>query len=237
VAIKGQNIPESSNPDVQLLTAKAYRTDLANHETTYKHANIHAPGSDAETVTSVGALVLGATEKTAPVDTDMLSLMDTEDSNKIKKFSWSNIKARFREASIASSISGGDTTHCPDGNSVFDALALKQGKNTEGTWTPTAAGLTVVGGTAILSGKYTKIGNVVYYTITVTPSNPGTTTIAATSASFTLPSTPVSITGATFINSTLDVRGDGYVFTDGKVYITNWAVSVRYFYITGFYFL
>jgi hypothetical protein len=31
-------------------------------------------------------------------------------------------------ASIASTISDGDTTHSPDGNSVFDALALKAAK-------------------------------------------------------------------------------------------------------------
>lgn len=32
-------------------------------------------------------------------------------------------------ASLASSISDGDTTHAPDGNSVFDALALKSATN------------------------------------------------------------------------------------------------------------
>lgn len=33
---------------------------------------------------------------------------------------------------IAASISDGDTTHAPDGNSVFDALALKQAKSGDG---------------------------------------------------------------------------------------------------------
>lgn len=33
---------------------------------------------------------------------------------------------------LASSISDGDTTHAPDGNSVFDALALKQAKSGDG---------------------------------------------------------------------------------------------------------
>lgn len=94
--IKGQEIPRSSKPEVQLLDAKAYSIELARHEATYKHSDIHPLGADAETVVSVGALVLGAAEKTTPVDDDMLPIMDTADSNKIRKLSWSNVKATLK---------------------------------------------------------------------------------------------------------------------------------------------
>ncbi len=45
----------------------------------------------AETVTTMGTLITNATEKTTPVDTDMVALMDSTDSL-LKKFSWANIK-------------------------------------------------------------------------------------------------------------------------------------------------
>ena len=94
--IKGQNIPQSNIPGVQKLDAKAYTTDLLRHEGTYNHNNIHAPESDKETVTSVGVLILGATEKSPPDEADMLPVMDTTDSNKIKKLSWSNVMATLK---------------------------------------------------------------------------------------------------------------------------------------------
>ena len=47
----------------------------------------------AETVVSVGALVNGAIAKNTPVDADMIPLMDSADSNKIKKLSWAYVKS------------------------------------------------------------------------------------------------------------------------------------------------
>ncbi|MBV5338157.1 MAG: hypothetical protein J0665_01170 [Deltaproteobacteria bacterium] len=94
--IKGQNIPQSSLPEVQKLDAKAYSIELQRHEAAYNHSNIHAPESDKETVVSVGVLVLGAVEKTTPIDADMIPVMDTADSNKIRKLSWTNIKATLK---------------------------------------------------------------------------------------------------------------------------------------------
>ena len=94
--IKGQNIPQSSVPEVQKLDAKAYSIELQRHEAAYNHNNIHAPGSDKETVVSVGVLIGGAAEKTTPVNADMFPLMDTADSNKVRKLSWLNIKATLK---------------------------------------------------------------------------------------------------------------------------------------------
>lgn len=155
MTIKGQNIPQSSVPEVQKLDAKAYSIELQRHESTYNHNNIHAPGSDAETATSVGALILGAAEKTTPVNTDMLPVMDTDDSNKVRKLSWSNIKTTLK--------------------TYFDTLYAA---NTSGTFTPV---ITFGGSSTDITylaqvGRYTKIGNIVTVTGYVCLSSKGLST-------------------------------------------------------------
>lgn len=47
----------------------------------------------AETTTTIGSLINGATSKTTPVDADYVGLMDSAASNILKKLSWANIKA------------------------------------------------------------------------------------------------------------------------------------------------
>ena len=49
-----------------------------------------------ETEQSLGVLINNATEKTTPVDTDMVWLMDSVWSNILKKVSWANIKATLK---------------------------------------------------------------------------------------------------------------------------------------------
>lgn len=46
----------------------------------------------AETTTTIGALLNGATSKTTPVDADQIGLMDSVASNILKKLSWANLK-------------------------------------------------------------------------------------------------------------------------------------------------
>ena len=50
----------------------------------------------AETTTTTGALINGATAKTTPVDADFVGLMDSAASNILKKLSWANIKATLK---------------------------------------------------------------------------------------------------------------------------------------------
>ena len=52
--------------------------------------------SEAATATTHGALIAAATEKTTPVDADMVSLMDSAASNVLKKLSWANVKATLK---------------------------------------------------------------------------------------------------------------------------------------------
>lgn len=58
--------------------------------------NTSGTNSGNETTTTTGALISGATEKTTPVDADMVGLMDSAASNVLKKLSWSNIKATLK---------------------------------------------------------------------------------------------------------------------------------------------
>ena len=55
--------------------------------------NTSGTNSGNETTTTIGTLVNGATEKTTPIDADMVGLMDSAAGNIIKKLSWLNIKA------------------------------------------------------------------------------------------------------------------------------------------------
>lgn len=50
----------------------------------------------AETTTTIGALINGATDKATPVDGDYVGLMDSAASNILKKLSWANIKATLK---------------------------------------------------------------------------------------------------------------------------------------------
>jgi hypothetical protein len=50
----------------------------------------------AETTTTIGALINGATAKTTPVDADQLGLMDSAAANILKKLSWANLKATLK---------------------------------------------------------------------------------------------------------------------------------------------
>ena len=56
----------------------------------------------AETTTTIGALINGATAKTTPVDADYVGLMDSAASNILKKLSWANIKATIKASTTLS---------------------------------------------------------------------------------------------------------------------------------------
>jgi hypothetical protein len=58
--------------------------------------NLAGTNSGDETVTTIGALINGATSKTTPVDADQIGLMDSAASNVLKKVSWLNIKATLK---------------------------------------------------------------------------------------------------------------------------------------------
>lgn len=69
--------------------------------TDYRAPAVAAAAGAPETTTTIGALINGATEKTTPVDADMLGLMDSAASNILKKLSWANLKATVRTYLLA----------------------------------------------------------------------------------------------------------------------------------------
>jgi hypothetical protein len=73
-------------------------TDVAD-AVSKRHSNSadHASGSDAETSTTIGTIVNGATAKTEPlVDTDKIAIIDSEASNVLKTSLWSLIKSTLK---------------------------------------------------------------------------------------------------------------------------------------------
>lgn len=84
--------------DTDITGAKA----RANHTGTQLAATISdfnaaaLAAAPAETTTTEGALINGATAKTTPVDADYIGLMDSAASNILKKLSWANVKATLK---------------------------------------------------------------------------------------------------------------------------------------------
>lgn len=66
-------------------------THTASHITDFNTAALSA--APAETASTIGALIDGASSKTTPVDDDQIGLMDSAASNVLKKLSWANLKA------------------------------------------------------------------------------------------------------------------------------------------------
>jgi hypothetical protein len=58
--------------------------------------NTSGVNSGNETLTTVGALITGADEKTTPVDADLVGLSDSAAANILKKLSWTNVKATLK---------------------------------------------------------------------------------------------------------------------------------------------
>lgn len=104
------------------------------------------------------------------------------------------------------------------------------------TFTPVLAGWTNVG-TPIISTKYTKIGNVIYYTIIITPA----TSISCTLLSSTitgLPYTPASNFTCAVVNGSTGVNyGNGIVnaFASGSIYPPTTGVISTPLVVSGWY--
>jgi hypothetical protein len=86
---------------------------------------VNTPAGDIAAITVQAAINELDTEKVTKVTGSSL-VADTEIAKiHANTLDHSNASDHVVGASIASSITDGDLTHSPDGNSVFDALALK----------------------------------------------------------------------------------------------------------------
>jgi len=101
-------------------------------------AYIEVSPSIGTDVTTMGALINSASEKTTPVDTDMTGLMDSGASNVLKKLSWTNIKATLKTYfdSLYLSLSGNaasstKSTNLAGGNSTTLLGSIPYQSNTD----------------------------------------------------------------------------------------------------------
>lgn len=83
---------DATTADIADSTDKRYVTDAQLTVI----GNTSGTNSGNETVTTIGALINGATAKTTPVDADQIGLMDSAAGNVLKKVSWLNIKATLK---------------------------------------------------------------------------------------------------------------------------------------------
>ena len=74
-------------------TSKIYITLDNNYTYRWSGSTYINISASLETLATEGARINSATAKTTPIDADMIGLMDSADSNILKKLSWANIKA------------------------------------------------------------------------------------------------------------------------------------------------
>ena len=133
--------------------------------------------------------------------------------------------------STPTALSGTNTTQIASTAFVQTAV-INLITETDGTWTPTFTGLTVIG-TPTYTGKYKKLGNITYWTLLVT-STTSTASVAGTTY-FTLPSTPASTSTLNAVNSTSYTSlGTGFISTSNG-YPPTWSASASIT-LSGFYF-
>lgn len=108
-------------------------------------------------------------------------------------------------------------------------------------WTPVATGLTIVPGTGAvtLTGKYSQIGNVVYYSIAIGATGTATSASVAGTTHISLPTTPVASNTGTVqpISTTTAGFGNGLALTDGNYYPPSWSATNFSVVISGWYFV
>lgn len=111
--------------------------------------------------------------------------------------------------------------------------------STQSTWTPTFTALTVVNGTggATYTGRYSRIGRTVFYTVTITCTGTATTAATAGTTYCTLPVDAVVDDTVTIANATTNLGiGNGYLdSTNDRCYPCTWAATGNKIIISGKY--
>jgi hypothetical protein len=102
-------------------------------------------------------------------------------------------------------------------------------------WTTTPTNLTQVGGSATLVAHYTRVGNLVHFTISITPIT--NTSSSAGSTTFSLPAglTPARNAVCYAVGDSAYSYGNGAITTAGVVYPPVWSTSTVPVYVSGCY--
>lgn len=133
------------------------------------------------------------------------------------------------------SVSFGNTPSFSNGL-TFGGTTLSS--YSEGTWSPTFSGLTVVNGTgtATYAGRYTRIGNLVFFTVSIIVS--GTCTVQATSGVTYINNLPFteSVTDGNLVvaDSEANSYGTGVISSNStNGFVPTWAAVNRSILISG----
>jgi hypothetical protein len=128
------------------LTAHAAAADPHPGYLTPAEGNAAYP---AETATTVGTLISGATAKTTPIDADTVGLSDSAASNVLKKVTWANVKATLKAyldtlyATISHAHAGTDITSGTINLARLpDSIPTDEKQSSGGVWPSTAASAT-----------------------------------------------------------------------------------------------
>jgi hypothetical protein len=98
----------------------------------------------------------------------------------------------------------------------------------EGTWTPTPVGITVVSGTPVYTGKYTRIGRQVMLDIAMTNLS-GTITVAAANSFGNLPFTSATTSWGVYGDPGNAGQGGFCTVSGASVYLATANTYINYF--------
>ena len=140
---------------------------------------------------------------------------------------FSNVNTIFESGN---GVDFSDTARAGATTQVFDDYA-------EGTWTVTAANLTEVGGAATLTGRYTKIGNQVFFKIRIEPVTNTSATAGTTYFGPPFVALETSVCKAVGVAATTSL-GTGLISTTaGRIYPPSWTTETGDVIITGDFIL
>jgi hypothetical protein len=108
-----------------------------------------------------------------------------------------------------------------------------------GTWTPAFTNLTVVlgGGSITYIGRYTRVGNIVFWQVTINTSGGATTASTAGTTYHDLPITATQDDVSTAVNATTKIGlSNGYLdSTNDRNYSATWAATTNTIVLSGKY--
>jgi hypothetical protein len=140
------NVPNLDTSTTANITDSANKRFITDAQQTVLAAtsgtNTGDASTPAETTTTIGSMIAGATLKVTPIDADSIGLSDSAASNVLKKLTWANVKATLKTYfdTLYANI-----THTHAESDITNLVSDLAGKSSTGH---THSGLAPVGGTS-----------------------------------------------------------------------------------------